>query len=112
MGLTHLEGHAGDIGLFFQQELGARDLAGLKACLLREFIQISCASQYEDAGPKLLPVMSYTGTEIERHYFDRLISCLLNPVIKTKNLRLSYTVSGNVNWCSHCGKQYGGAAKH
>ena len=23
----------------------------------------------------------------------------------------SYTVSGNVNWCSHCGKQYGGSSK-
>ena len=22
-----------------------------------------------------------------------------------------YTVSGNVNWCSHCGKQYGGFSK-
>lgn len=85
MGLAHLEGHAGDIGLFFQQELGGHVLVGPKACLLREFIQISCASQYEDAGPKLLPVMSYTGTEIDRNYFDRLISCLLNPAIKKKN---------------------------
>ena len=24
----------------------------------------------------------------------------------------SYTVCGNVNWCSHCGKQYGGFSKH
>ena len=23
----------------------------------------------------------------------------------------SYTVSGNVNWCSHCGKQYAGFLK-
>ena len=23
----------------------------------------------------------------------------------------SYTVSGNVNWCSHCGKEYGGSSK-
>ena len=23
----------------------------------------------------------------------------------------SYTVGGNVNWCSHCGKQYGGSSK-
>ena len=23
----------------------------------------------------------------------------------------SYTVGGNVNWCSHCGKQYGGSLK-
>ena len=23
----------------------------------------------------------------------------------------SYTLGGNVNWCSHCGKQYGGALK-
>ena len=23
----------------------------------------------------------------------------------------SYTVSGNVNWCSHCGKQYGSFSK-
>ena len=22
-----------------------------------------------------------------------------------------YTVGGNVNWCSHCGKQYGGSSK-
>ena len=24
----------------------------------------------------------------------------------------SYTVGGNVNWCSHCGKQYGGSSKN
>jgi len=23
----------------------------------------------------------------------------------------SYTVGRNVNWCSHCGKQYGGSLK-
>ena len=23
-----------------------------------------------------------------------------------------YTVSGNGNWCSYCGKQYGGFSKH
>ena len=23
----------------------------------------------------------------------------------------SYTVGGNVNWCSHCGEQYGGSFK-
>jgi len=23
----------------------------------------------------------------------------------------SYTVSGNANWCSHCGKQYGGSSR-
>ena len=23
-----------------------------------------------------------------------------------------YTVGGNVNWCSHCGKQYGGSSKN
>ena len=23
----------------------------------------------------------------------------------------SYTVGGNVNWCSHCGKEYGGSSK-
>ena len=23
----------------------------------------------------------------------------------------SYTVGGNANWCSHCGKQYGGSSK-
>ena len=23
----------------------------------------------------------------------------------------SYTVRGNVNWCSHCGEQYGGSLK-
>ena len=23
----------------------------------------------------------------------------------------SYTVAGNVNWCGHCGKQYGGFSK-
>ena len=22
-----------------------------------------------------------------------------------------YTIGGNVNWCSHCGKQYGGSPK-
>ena len=24
----------------------------------------------------------------------------------------SYTVDGNVNWCNHCGKQYGGFSKN
>ena len=24
----------------------------------------------------------------------------------------SYTVGGNVNWCSHCGKQYGGFSQN
>ena len=24
----------------------------------------------------------------------------------------SYTVGGNVNWCSHCGKQYGGPLRN
>ena len=24
----------------------------------------------------------------------------------------SYTVGGNVNWCSHCGKQYGSFSKN
>ena len=24
----------------------------------------------------------------------------------------SYAVGGNVNWCSHCGKQYGGSSKN
>ena len=24
----------------------------------------------------------------------------------------SYTICGNVNWCSHCGKQYGGSLKN
>ena len=24
----------------------------------------------------------------------------------------SYTVGENVNWCSHCGKQYGGFSKN
>ena len=24
----------------------------------------------------------------------------------------SYTVGGNVNWCSHCGEQYGGSSKN
>ena len=24
---------------------------------------------------------------------------------------LSYTVGGNVNWCSYCGKEYGGFSK-
>ena len=23
----------------------------------------------------------------------------------------SYTVGGNVNWCSHCGEQYGGSSE-
>ena len=23
----------------------------------------------------------------------------------------SYTVGGNINWCSHCGEQYGGSSK-
>ena len=23
----------------------------------------------------------------------------------------SYTIDGNVNWCSHCGEQYGGSLK-
>ena len=22
-----------------------------------------------------------------------------------------YTIGGNINWCSHCGRQYGGASK-
>ena len=26
--------------------------------------------------------------------------------------KLSYTVGGNVNWCSHYGKQYGGSSKN
>ena len=25
---------------------------------------------------------------------------------------LSYTIGGNVNWCSHCGKHYGGSSKN
>ena len=28
-----------------------------------------------------------------------------------KKRETSYTVVGNVNWCSHCGKQYGGFLK-
>ena len=28
------------------------------------------------------------------------------------NLKILYTVGGNVNWCSHCGKQYGGSLKN
>ena len=24
----------------------------------------------------------------------------------------SYTVGGNINWCSHCGKQYGNFSKN
>ena len=29
-----------------------------------------------------------------------------------KKRELLYTVGGNVNWCSHCGKQYGGSSKN
>ena len=30
---------------------------------------------------------------------------------KGTNNQLSYTVGVNVNWCHHCGKQYGGFSK-
>ena len=52
---------------------------------------------------------------------------LLTPIVKkllSKSLQITnvgkdvkkseplYTVAGNVNWCSHCGKQYGGFSKN
>ena len=52
---------------------------------------------------------------------------LLTPIVKKlllKSLQITnvgkdvkkseplYTVAGNVHWCSHCGKQYGGFSKN
>ena len=29
-----------------------------------------------------------------------------------EKMELLYTVGGNINWCGHCGKQYGDSAKN
>ena len=36
---------------------------------------------------------------------------IINVSEGVKEREPSYTVSGNVNWCSHYGKQYGGSSK-
>ena len=37
---------------------------------------------------------------------------ITNTGESTENREPSYTVGGNVNWCSHYGRQYGGSLKN
>ena len=37
---------------------------------------------------------------------------ITNVAKDVEKRELLYTVGGNVNWCSHCGKQYGGFSKN
>ena len=65
----------------------------------------------------MLNIINHHGNENQNHseYY-------LTPIIKRTQLtnvgedaekrEHSYTVGGNVNWCSHCGKWYGGFPKH
>ena len=48
------------------------------------------------------------------HAFERLLSKRQEITSVGKDVEKrepSCTVGGNVNWCSHCGKQYGGSSK-
>ena len=52
--------------------------------------------------------------EIAPHTCQNLLSKrtqIMNVGKDMEERELSYTVVGNVNWCSHCGKQTGGFSK-
>ena len=39
------------------------------------------------------------------------ITIIRKQITNVGEKRNSYTVGGNINWCIHCGKQYGGFSK-
>ena len=66
---------------------------------------------------KMLNISNHQGNATENHmrYHLMPIRMLTIKLIQIANLgedmdkrESSYTVGGNVNWCSYCGKQYGG----
>ena len=40
------------------------------------------------------------------------ISTMINPKEGVEKKEPSYIIGGNVSWCNHCGKQYGGSLKN
>ena len=68
----------------------------------------------------MLNISNHQGNATENHmrYHLMPIRMLTIKLIQIANLgedmdkrESSYTVGGNVNWCSYCGKQYGGFKK-
>ena len=71
----------------------------------------------QQANEKMLNISTHQGNATENHmrYHLMPIRMLTIKLIQIANLgedmdkrESSYTVGGNVNWCSYCGKQYGG----
>ena len=50
--------------------------------------------------------------KINKKTASQYIIFKLQKIKDKKKLIHLYTVGGNVNWCSHCGKQYGGFSKN
>ena len=59
--------------------------------------------------------MTYICTQVNGKLYPEVVDKHLNHLIinpHSKKREPSYLDSGNVNWCSHYGKQYGGASQN
>ena len=78
-------------------------------------------SDDQQAHEKMLSIANPQGNanQITMRYHFTLVKMGIIKRIQTTNVgkdvgkrEPSYTVGENVNWCSHCGKQYGGFSKN
>ena len=54
--------------------------------------------------------MSHSPWGHKESYTTRCLTLSLS--LNVEKRESSYTVGGNVSWCSHCGEQYGGSSKN
>ena len=59
---------------------------------------------------KIKPTMKYHLTPVRMAKIKNQETIGVGEDVETKES--SYTVGGNANWCSHCGRQYRGSSKN
>ena len=75
----------------------------------------------QQAYEKMLNITNHQGNVNQN--LNEIITSHLSECLVSKRLQITfgedvmkreflYTVGGNVNWCSHYGKQYGGSSKN
>ena len=87
----------------------------IKTCFFFIFVAWVQPLVRELRSHKLYCMAKKTHNEISPHLLEWLSSesaQITNVGKVVEEREPSYTVGGNVNWCSPCGNQYGGFSKH
>ena len=69
-------------------------------------------SQLKRNGPLKIKTTMEVSLHISQNGHHKKNLPTVNAVEGVEKREPSYTVGGNLNWCSHCGEQYGGSLEH